>query len=164
MFRLGHEVKTDALALCQELEAFLNSLYDSNQTHGLKEAELFAPDVYFVVLYDPAQYPATKEAIGCGGFRSGEFAELKRMFVRPKYRSQSYAQLILKHLEEQCAEREIPTMYLETGSRQQAAQAAYQRYGFEPCEMFGKYKEMPPENVKVSLFYKKEVRKIESAK
>jgi hypothetical protein len=29
--------------------------------------------------------------------------------------------------------------------------------------MFGKYKEMPPENVKVSLFYKKEVAKIKSA-
>jgi N-acetylglutamate synthase-like GNAT family acetyltransferase len=72
----------DATTLIDELEATLAPLYPAESRHGYSIEKLLREAVaFFVVRHDGA-------AAGCGGVKlfGLEYAEVKRMFVRPRSR------------------------------------------------------------------------------
>jgi putative acetyltransferase len=139
---------TDAVRLLVgELDAELLQHYPPGQRHGLKLDAIFQPHVRFFIAWTDGQ-PA-----GCGGVALfTDFAELKRMYVRPEVRGRGVADAILARLAEQASAPGLSLLRLETGTKQQAAIRFYQRAGFTPCGAFEPYSSMPSENIATSLF------------
>ena len=145
-----HNPSEDARRLIGELNAELNAAYPQEQRHGLTLDGIFQPNVlFFIARLDG-------DAVGCGGvaFEDG-LAEVKRMYVRPLVRGQNVAASILARLEQEARGRGIARLVLETGDAQLAAQRFYQREGFSPCPIFGRYATMPPRTIGRSRFFEK---------
>ena len=136
----------DALALITELQAHLETLYPPESQHGFSVERLVAEAVPFFVLR------VDGEPAGCGGIKlcGREYGELKRMYVRPKYRGNGFGKLILHHLAEFALAHEITLLRLETGIHQQAAIRLYEQAGFYKIPPFGPYTDDP-----LSLCYEK---------
>lgn len=142
----------DARVLIGELDAELGGAYAPEQRHGLSVAGVFRPGVLFFVARSGG------EAVGCGGvaFEDG-FAEVKRMYVRPRARGRGVAPAILARLEQEARARGVARLALETGDAQHAAIRFYERAGFTRCPAFGAYAAMPPGAVERSVFFKKRI-------
>ena len=84
---------------------------------------------------------AENEAVGCGAFKpyADRTVEIKRMFVRPEFRGQQIAQLILSELEVWASEVGAVSCILETGYMQPEAIRLYQRSGYERIPNYGQY-------------------------
>jgi len=115
----------EALALVAELDALLEPLYPPESRHGLNVAALRAKNVFFVVARD-----AAGEAMGCGAVMHSEgYAELKRMYVRPKARKRGVGAAIIGFLEQHAADHGFMTIRLETGTKQLEALTFYEGMG-----------------------------------
>jgi GNAT superfamily N-acetyltransferase len=136
----------DALALITELHGHLETLYPPESQHGFSVERLIAEAVPFFVLR------AFGQPAGCGGIKliANDYGELKRMYVRPRYRGNGFGKLILGHLTEFALAHEITLLRLETGIHQQAAIRLYQQAGFSRIPPFGPYTDDP-----LSLCYEK---------
>ena len=129
----------DAAALVEELEAHLASFYAAESRHGLSVERLVREQVAFFVARrdgDPA---------GCGGVQlfGREYAEIKRMYVRPRFRGQGVGRLILDRLTAHARDHGMPRLRLETGIHQHEAIALYERSGFRRIPPFGPYWDDP---------------------
>ncbi len=82
---------------------------------------------------------------GCGGVQlvEGEYAELKRMYVRPAYRGRGLGKLLVEELTRHAAEHGLTLIRLETGIHQVEALGLYRGLGFERIPPFGPYREDP---------------------
>ena len=106
-----------AVALIDELEAYLDPLYPSASRHGYSVEKLVSQNVaFFVLRYQ--NVPA-----GCGGIQlfGKEYGELKRIFVRPQFRGKGFSKVIMQHLEAYALEQGVPLLRLETGIYQAEA-------------------------------------------
>lgn len=140
----------EARALIDELELELNGPYAAEQRHGLSLAQIFQPKIMFFIARDDGV------AVGCGGVAfEQDYAELKRMYVRPQARGNGVASAILARLEAEARERGFRRLVLETGDVQFAAIRLYERAGFIRCLPFGSYVAMARPAVERSLFYEK---------
>ncbi len=81
------------------------------------------------------------EPVGCGAFKSyaAEAVEIKRMFVQPAHRGQGVARAVLTELEQWARELGHASCVLETGQKQVAAMALYQRSGYARTPNYGQY-------------------------
>lgn len=97
---------------------------------------------------------ANGQPIGCGAFKEFEpgKVEIKRMFVKPEYRSKGIGLNILRELEKWAAELNYSSTVLETGKRQPEAIRLYQKAGYALIKNFGQY-----ENVENSVCMMKEI-------
>jgi GNAT superfamily N-acetyltransferase len=79
--------------------------------------------------------------VGCGAIRriEAQTGEIKRMYVVPKERGRGVGRAILNALEAEARTLRVSRLVLETGIRQAAALALYQRGGFSQIEPFGEY-------------------------
>ena len=139
----------DARALISELEAQLEPLYPRESRHGYSVEKLIAEAVaFFLIRSDGA--PA-----GCGGIQlfGTEYAEVKRMYVRPRFRGLGLAKLMLNHLADYARDHGVGLLRLETGIHQSEAIGLYERAGFRRISPFGKYREDP-----LSRCYEKQIR------
>jgi GNAT superfamily N-acetyltransferase len=139
----------DAILLINEVEAHLAPLYPAASRHGFSIERLLAEDVPFFILRHDG-IPAA-----CGGIKlfGSAYGEIKRMYVRPRFRGLGLAQLILHHLAGYALAHDITTLRLETGVHQLAAIALYERMGFRRIPPFGDYIDDP-----LSLFYEKQLQ------
>lgn len=138
----------EARALIAELDAHLGALYPSESRHGYAVDKLIAQDVaFFLIRHDGA--PA-----GCGGIQlfGNEYAELKRMYVRPQFRGLGLAKAMLTHLAGHARDRGVGLLRLETGIHQLAAIGLYEKEGFRPIPPFGEYTDDP-----LARFYEKRI-------
>jgi putative acetyltransferase len=144
-----HPASPDATALIAELDAHLTRLYPSESRHGFSVQKLIADDVAFFVIRDGGA-PA-----GCGGIKllGAEYGEIKRMWVRPKFRGLGFTKLMLDHLVAYAKEHGVGILRLETGIHQHAAIRLYEREGFRRIPPFGNYRVDP-----VSLCYEKPIK------
>lgn len=134
----------DAMELIAELDAILTPLYAAESRHGFSVGKLLREGVaFFVVRQDGT--PAA-----CGGVKifGSEYAEVKRMYVRPQFRGLGLAKLMLNHLADYSRKQGIEILRLETGIHQKEAIRLYEQYGFQRIPPFGNYREDP-----VSLCY-----------
>lgn len=136
----------DAQTLIDELEAYLSPMYPSESRHGFSVEKLIREGVaFFVMRYN-------EKPVGCGGLKvfPGDYAEVKRMYVRPTYRGKGFAKRMLEHLCDHARQQEIALVRLETGIYQTEAIGLYERMGFEKIGPFGEYRLDP-----LSLYYEK---------
>lgn len=144
------EVRPDygnALALIAELEAYLTPLYPPASQHGLSSAQLIKENVAFFIIRDEG-VPA-----GCGGVKLyDDFAEIKRMYVRPGFRGKGFGKLLLSRLEGHALSNGISLLRLETGIYQPEAIGLYERQNFYRIPPFWPYTEDP-----LSIFYEKRI-------
>jgi ribosomal protein S18 acetylase RimI-like enzyme len=144
-----HEERPDtpaAMQLIDELEANLAPHYPTESRHGYTVEKLLRESVtFFVVRSDGA--PA-----GCGGVQlfDTDYAELKRMYVRPDFRGLGLGKLLVNHLAAHSLQHGVKVLRLETGVFQEAAIGLYERMGFERIAPFGDYREDP-----LSVFFEK---------
>lgn len=142
----------DVRALVGELEAVLSAEYRPEQRHGLSLDAIFRPHLRFFVAH------LGGAAVGCGGVALfPDFAEVKRMYVRPAVRGRGVAQAVLARLEDEARHAGLSVLRLETGTRQYDALRLYERAGFAACGAFGDYARMPPSAIETSLFYEKKL-------
>ena len=128
-----------AIELVEELEAILSQLYPSESRHGYSVEKLIREGVAFYVIRVDGR-PA-----GCGGVQlfDSEYGELKRMYVRPEYRGQGLAKLLLHQLATHCHDHGVNLLRLETGIHQIEAIGLYERMGFTDIGPFAEYREDP---------------------
>lgn len=144
----------EALALIGALDAHLNGLYAPENRHGLSPAALQDESVTFLV----ARLDGV--AVGCGAvkFINRDYAEVKRMYVTPRWRGRGVAQALLKHLERLSHQNGFGVLRLETGIHQPEAVRLYEGMGFSRCVAFGEYTEDG-----VSLCYEKRLAPAEES-
>jgi len=143
----------DARTLITELDAELNTAYSPAQRHGFNIARLFRPNIIFLLAY------LDTCPVGCVGIAfESNFAELKRMYVRPDARGSGVAQALLARLETEATRHGITRLKLETGDAQLAAIRFYERAGFKRCKPFGDYLAMPPPAIERSIFLEKSIQ------
>jgi putative acetyltransferase len=133
--------------LVSELNDELGALYPPEQRHGLALDAIFEPHIrFFMVRRDG-------EAVGCGGVAVfDDFAEIKRMYVRPRARGQGVADAIMAKLVGVTRDAGLCVLRLETGISSLPARAFYRRAGFRDCPAFAPYASLPPEQVAGSAF------------
>jgi putative acetyltransferase len=137
-------------ALVCELDAELSQHYPPEQRHGLKVDAIFQPHVRFFIAW------LEEQAVGCGGIALfADFAELKRMYVRPGARGRGVADALLTRLAAEAWAAGLSVLRLETGTQQKAAIRFYRRLGFTRCDAFEPYSAMPPGNIATSVFMEK---------
>jgi putative acetyltransferase len=143
-------VTEEVRVLVGELEDVLSAEYAPEQRHGLDLEAIFQPHVrFFVAVLDGAP-------VGCGGIALFEdFAEVKRMYVRPAARGRGVAQALLARIEAEARAAGLPLLRLETGDKQHAALRMYRRWGFTECPAFGVYADMEPYAIATSVFLEK---------
>jgi putative acetyltransferase len=138
----------DAKALIGELTAYLTPLAPPESQHGYTVEKMLARNVaFFVVRSD-------NEPAACGGLElfGDEYGEIKRMYVRPIFRGQGLAKLMVNHLEDYARSKGMSLVRLETGSMMSDANGLYERMGFYRIPHFGDYKKDP-----LSNFYEKKL-------
>lgn len=128
-----------ARALIAELDATLNAQYPPESRHGYDVEKLLRTNVAFFVVY------LDGEPAACGGIElvGDDYAELKRMYVRPAFRGRGLGRLLVERLTGHAAEHGLSTVRLETGIHQAEALALYERTGFERVGPFGPYRPDP---------------------
>jgi GNAT superfamily N-acetyltransferase len=124
--------------LIRELDKELRSLYNETQS---------VYDQYNIIENNKNVIVAYKDGVaaGCGCFKKFDdhSAEIKRMYVNPKYRGQKIAASILIALEKWAKELDFSSAVLETGNKQHVAIHLYQKSGYIVTENYGQYKNMP---------------------
>jgi putative acetyltransferase len=136
--------------LIGELNDVLGAAYEAHQRHGLSIKQLFQPNVrFFVARLDGL-------SVGCGGVAMfDDYAEVKRMYTRPKARGRGIAKAIVGRIEDEARAAGKFVLRLETGIRQQEAVGLYKGMGFRRRGPFVPYAVMPARNIKTSLFFEK---------
>jgi GNAT superfamily N-acetyltransferase len=138
----------DARSLIAELEGELAPSYPSESRHGYSVEKLLAQGVaFFLIRLDGA--PA-----GCGGVQlfGTDYAEVKRMYVRPMFRGRGLARQMLHHLADYARAHGVRLLRLETGVHQKDAIRLYEGMGFQRIPPFGEYQADP-----LSRFYEKQI-------
>ncbi len=102
--------------------------------------------VFFIIRVDSV--PA-----GCGGLKFYEgFAEIKRMYVRPRFRGKGLGKMMLEHLEAYALKHGTTVLRLETGINQPEAMGLYERMGYYRIPPFPPY---VASTASLSRFYEK---------
>jgi L-amino acid N-acyltransferase YncA len=135
--RVQRSTLADVAPLIGALDAELSATYpEPGATHfRLDEAEVDGARgaVFAARLLD--------EVVGCGAVRlvEDDAAELKRMYVAPRWRGRGVSRALLAAAEGLAKELGATRALLETGERQVAARALYERAGYRAVEPFGEY-------------------------
>lgn len=133
--------------LVDELEAILAPLYPDESRHGYSVDRLVGRGVRFMVVR------ADGVPVACGGVEiDGDCGELKRMYVRARWRGLGLARRLLVELERTAASAGASTLRLETGVHQHEAIGLYRAAGFIERGPFGGYREDP-----LSLFFERPI-------
>lgn len=138
---------TEALGLIAELEAHLGSRsYPQASRHGYSVEKLLREAVAFFLTW------CDGVAVGCGGVQlyGAEYAEVKRMYVRPAFRGMGLGRSMLSHLADYALQNGAAALRLETGIYEAAAIRLYESFGFRRRAPFGPYREDP-----FSLYFEK---------
>jgi putative acetyltransferase len=140
----------DATMLIAELDAYLEGLYPQVIRHAQSMEQLLTAGVAFFVLR------ANGTPAGCGGVRlhSTAYGEIKRLYVRPEFRGQGFATLLLTHLADHACARGAGLLRLETGIRQVEGIHLYERMGFRRIPAFGEFRD---HSHPLSLYYEKRI-------
>jgi len=125
-------------SLSDELHKDLEAIYGNGIIEDfLDENERM---LIFYVAYDEKV-----NAIACGALKhfDDSTAEIKRMYVRPKFRGRSLSKLILIQLEDYAKELNYQRLVLETGLKQPEAMNLYNKFGYKPLKCYGRHSTDP---------------------
>lgn len=122
------------VALLQASHTLMDSLFSPEDNHYLSVDDLCAPDMDFFIAREG------DVTLGCAALSDKvDYGEIKFMFVDENARSKGVADALMRQVEDQARERELPALKLETGDLLHAALRLYARHGFSKCQPFGSY-------------------------
>jgi putative acetyltransferase len=125
--------------LIGQLDRYQEALYPAESNHLLPIEVLRAPNVTFLT----ARLDGQLAACGAVVNQNGEYAEIKRMFVRPEFRGLKIGRGLLDALEGEARTAGLALARLETGIAQPEALRLYERAGYQYRGPFGAYPEDP---------------------
>jgi putative acetyltransferase len=136
--RPGNPLDAVVRTLISELDAFNTALYPAESNHfDPPEALANGRSVFLVVEQDG-------ELVGCGAAKNcGGWAELKRMYLKPKARGGGIALAMLVKLLDWARAEGLPLARLETGNVSVGALKLYRRAGFREIPAFPPYQPDP---------------------
>ena len=140
----------DARRLIEELDTYLCSLYPDECNHLLPVEALQQPNVTFLTAC------LDGKVVGCAAYinHSGEYAEIKRMYVMPEYRNLKIGRRLLQELESRAIKAGLHINRLETGIYQPEALQLYARSGYVRRGAFGSYRD----DEHLSVFMEKKLK------
>jgi GNAT superfamily N-acetyltransferase len=109
----------------------------SDNSFHLTLEELLPPKGLFLVARRDS-HPVGGVGIRPIGEPSLEFAEVKRLWVRPDQRRTGVGEALMRRIQERARGLGYQRLYLETGPLQPEALALYQTSGWEPVDDFPK--------------------------
>jgi putative acetyltransferase len=135
----GHPASPECRMLIEELDNYLASLYPAESNHLLPIETLCQPNVTFLTAR------IGTAVVGCAAFvnQNQQYAELKRMYVRPEYRGLKIGRRLLEELESRVREAGLEMARLETGVSQREVLSLCASTGYRRCGPFGDYREDP---------------------
>jgi putative acetyltransferase len=146
--RAGSPLDAEARALIAELDAFNSALYPAESNHFDSPETLAQGRGIFLVV------ELNGEIVGCGAAKHcGGWAELKRMYLRPKARGGGIALAMLVKLLDWARAEGLPLARLETGNVSVGALRLYRRAGFREIPAFPPYQPDP-----LSIFMERALR------
>ena len=127
----------EARELIAQLDAHLNSLYPPERNYLLDVESLCSAEVTFFLARCDGR------VAGCGAVRrlDASSAEVKRMYVQPRFRGRGIGLAVLQALEARARELGVRRLLLETGTGQPEALALYERHGYRRREPYGEYRD-----------------------
>lgn len=130
----------DFIELCHGLDDFLNQLVGGEENRAEYVQYNKLDDIHDVVVAYQEDEP-----IGCASFKRyhDECAEVKRVFVKEKYRGLGVSKQLMEILEKRAKEKGYKFFILESGDPLVAAMALYRKIGYEVIPNYGQYKNMP---------------------
>lgn len=133
-------------ALIEELDAYQLSLYPAESNHLLDVGTLTQPQMrFFAAAMDG-------KVLGCGGiWLHADYAEVKRVYVRPEARGLGLAKKIMARLEDEARAEDMKIARLKTGIYQSEALGLYRALGYADRGPFGDY----PTGDPLSVFMEK---------
>ena len=135
--QIGEEspLQEDVAEMIEALDTYLGSLYPRGSNYLLSLDSLIGDKVKFLVARVDGQ------AAGCGALVLGqpEYAEIKRMYVKPEAQRLGIGAGILRELEGLARRENRIWIRLETGVHQPEALALYRRAGYVERGPFGGY-------------------------
>jgi len=130
-----------ALELINELNAELSHRYTEGQPGHVRltPAEVEAGAGAFVVAR------ADQLPVGCGAVSKidAATAEIKRIYVLPKYRRQGVGSALLDRLEQIARELPVSRLTLISGPRQPESLGLFAKFGFAVTSPFAQHRESP---------------------
>lgn len=139
-FEFTNGYNQDFVELCRSLDTFLNELVGGEANRAAYVPYNRTADVEVVIVaYDDAI------PVGCAGFKryNDDYAEVKRVFVKPAYRGRGIAKALMRFLEDAAKQKGYGYLILESGEPLIAAMALYRSIGFKRIPNYGQYKDMP---------------------
>ncbi len=133
-------------------DAFYVDLYPAESTHLESSADLKRPNTLFIGGRIAGQLVASGAAKIMQD--DGNYAEIKRLFVRDHYRGRGLSNAIMQYLETELQARGITLFRLETGVKQPEALGLYRKLGYLERAPFGEYQADP-----LSVFMEKQIEK-----
>jgi len=123
-----------ATALLKQSHALMQSLFPPEDNFYLEIDDLVDPSIYFFAAR------IGEDICGTGALKCKDgYGEVKSMFVSEDARGKGVADAILRQIEDQARELDLPILKLETGTLLHAAHKLYYRHGFTDCGVFGDY-------------------------
>jgi putative acetyltransferase len=146
--RCADPLESGVQALIAELDAFNSALYPAESNHfDSPETLASARSIFLVAEQDGA-------LVGCGAAKHcGEWAELKRMYLRPEVRGRGIAAAMLDTLLQWARGEGLARVRLETGHVSEGALRLYRRAGFREIPAFPPYRSDP-----LSIFMERALR------
>ena len=146
--REGSPLEPAIRTLIADLDAYNTSLYPVESNHfDAPEALANARSIFLVVERDGA-------LVGCGAAKHcGEWAEIKRMYLKPEVRGGGLAMLVLDRLLDWAKGEGLTLARLETGNVSHGALKLYRRAGFTEVAAFPPYRPDP-----LSIFMERSLR------
>jgi putative acetyltransferase len=134
--------------MISDLDDYQASLYPPESNHLEPAEKLVSSEYYFIAAWKD------HELLGVASFRriSGEYVEIKRLYVPHRNRGMGLAIKLMDALEEKAVQEGFSEARLETGIHQNEALRPYQKLGYEKTEPFGSYQEDP-----LSVFMQKKL-------
>jgi putative acetyltransferase len=127
--------------IIEDIDELMNSLYPQESNQLLSVEELQEKNVYFIGVIK------NQDILGCGAIvykqNDGNYAELKRVYVKSKYRGQGISKIIMQELISHAKNSLVPIVRLEAGIKQPEALSLYKKLGFQERKEFGSYQYDP---------------------
>jgi len=131
----------NVIEIISDIDELMNSLYPQESNQLLSIEELKAVNVYFIGVVK------NNDILGCGAIvyknNDGNYGELKRIYVKAKYRGQGISKVIMQELITHAMKIRLPKIRLEAGVRQPEALNLYTKLGFKKRKEFGSYQYDP---------------------
>ncbi|MGE5861072.1 MAG: GNAT family N-acetyltransferase [Ignavibacteria bacterium] len=128
----------DIISLSDELHKELEGFYGQGVIESFKEEN--DEMLIFYIVYDDRG-----TAAACGALKHFDetTAEIKRMYVKPKYRRRGISKKILLKLEQHARELQYQRLILETGLKQPEAISLYEKFEYKPLDCYGRHANDP---------------------